>query len=150
MNTRYLMLACVLAATPGCSSLWMNQGKLVSVLAAGQVGMFRRQTGQWPLNKSQLVGHGCRDLDAYTEDSASSGDWPETKAPGCQFFLRLPYQLDLTPSAANVRMVLRDPAGKLVCDLLVIVPANDGRDALSPQIMMRTTLLGCPGEGKSL
>lgn len=148
MNTRYLLLAFVLAGAPGCAPLWMKPGKVVSILAAGQVGLFRRQTGQWPQDRNALIEHGCRDLDFYSpRDAEISGSFEAAKA-GCQFFIKLKYRFELQSRDANVRMVLRDPAGKLVCDLLVIVPADDGRDALSPQIQMRTTLFGCPGEGK--
>jgi hypothetical protein len=149
MNKRYLLLAFVLAASTGCESLWMNQGKLVSVLAAGQVGMFRRQMGQWPQSKSQLVEHGCPELDDSTFDDAVIEGPGMPVIDGCQFFVKLEYQIELQPHAPDLRMVLRDPAGKLVCDLLVIVPPNDGRDMLSPQIRMKTMWWRCPGEGEA-
>jgi len=148
VNSRFWLLACALVAAPGCESLWMNQGKLVSVLAAGQVGMFRRQTGEWPQSKSQLVAHGCPELDAGSfEEAVISGPRPPV-IDGCQFFVKLNYQFELQSHAPELRMVLRDPTGNLVCNLLVMVPANDGRDMLSPQIRMRTTLWSCPGEGE--
>jgi hypothetical protein len=149
MHKRNLLLALVLLAAPGCEALWMNEGKVVSVLAAGQVGMFRRQTGQWPQSRNQLIEHGCKDLDAGTLEPAVISGLAEPVPDGCQFFLKLGYGFDLQPEAADLRMVLRDPAGKLVCNLLVIAPPDDGRDTLSPQIKLRTTLFGCPGVGES-
>jgi len=120
------------------------------VLAAGQVGKFHRQTGRWPQSKSELVERGCKELDDARLAEAYISGAPEPATAGCQFFVELPYTLELKPRAPDLRIVLRDPAGKLVCRLLVVAPQSDGRDALSPQITLRTTFLACPGEGESL
>ncbi len=68
---------------------------------------------------------------------------------GCQFFVKLPYQLELRPRAGDLQIELHNSKAKLVCRLIVVVPVESAH-ALIPQVKLRTTLFACPGEGKSL
>jgi hypothetical protein len=120
----------------------MNHGKVISVAAAGQVGMFRREVGRWPKDRADLIAHGCLRLDHAT------GSEPPDE-PGCQFFITLPYQLELQSRAENLQMVIRDPSGKLICQLVVVAPRG-AKDSLNPLVVLKTTLFSCPGEGKPL
>lgn len=149
MNTRYLLLAFVLVAAPGCESMSMNEGKFNAVMAAGQAGKFRRETGRWPRNQGELIAHGCPALDESRADTAGMRKMRAPPASGCQFFADLPYRLELQPQAADLRMVLRDTADKLVCRLVIVAPPVESTRSLLPQVKIRTTVFTCPGEGKS-
>ena len=148
MNTRYLLLVFVLVASPGCESMSMNEGKFNAVMAAGQAGKFRRETGRWPRNQGELIAHGCPALDESRAERAEVGK-ARPAATGCRFFADLPYRLDLQPRAGDLRMVLRDAADKLVCRLVIIAPPVESTRSLLPQVRIKTTVFTCPGEGKS-
>ena len=143
---RAALLAWLLLASTGCDSLRMNEGKITSVLAAAQVGKFKRDKGSWPTGISELIAHGCPGLD---DDAQFVIDAPPRLVEGCQFFANFPYRLEMTQRAPNLQMESRSAAGKLICRILVIAPANSS-DALIPQVELRTSLFTCPGEGKPL
>lgn len=148
MNSRCLSLVLVLVAGPGCESLSMNDGKFESVMAAGQAGKFHREMGRWPRSQGELITHGCPDLDESRAEVAVIAQAHPPAAPGCQFFVNLPYKVQLEQRDGNLRMVLRDAANKLVCRLEVVVPSFDSARSLLPQVRIRTTMFTCPGEGK--
>jgi hypothetical protein len=129
------LLATMLLSAGGCDSLRMNQGRATSFLAAAQMGAFKREQGSWPTTPGDLAAHGCPGLDQNPREGA------------CQFFATLPYQLVLHPRASDMQVEMRSAAGKLVCRLVIVIPAG-GAHALMPQVRLRTTLLTCPGEGK--
>ena len=134
---RIALLAATLLAATGCQSLQMNKGKVTSILAAAQVGAFKREKGTWPTGIGDLIAYSCPALDT---DSGREGE--------CQFFAKLPYRINLRSRVGDMQIELRDPTGKLVCRLVVIVPPGSAQ-ALIPQIKLWTTLFTCPGEGKS-
>ena len=135
-TARAASLAMVLLAASGCDSLRMNQGRVTSIFAAAQVGAFKRENGSWPTGLGDLVAYECPALD---QDSDFEGQ--------CRFFARLPYQFGLRPRGNDAQIEMRDAGGKLVCRLVIVVPANSAL-ALIPQVELRTTLFACPGEGK--
>jgi len=138
------LLAGALLAAGGCDSLRMNQGRVTSILAAAQVGAFKREKGIWPTGVGDLVAHECSALDQYSEVDI---DAPPPRDGECRFFARLPYQFGLRTRGNDAQVELRDPRGKLVCRLVIVVPV-DSALALIPQVELRTTLFTCPGEGK--
>ena len=140
------LLASLSLSTAGCDSLRMNEGRVTSVFAAAQVGAFKREKGSWPKGITELVAHGCPALD---QDAEFLLDEPPPPVDECQFFVRLPYQLELRPRAGDLQIELHNSKGKLVCRLVVVVPAESTR-ALIPQVQLRTTMFACPGEGKPL
>jgi hypothetical protein len=141
---RIALLAAILPAASGCHSLRLNQGRITSVFAAAQVGAFKREKGSWPTGIGDLVAHECSALD---QDQEFVIDAPSPRDGKCQFFARLPYQLVLHPRASDMQVEMRSATGKLVCRLVIVLPA-DSAHALMPQVKLRTTLLTCPGEGK--
>jgi hypothetical protein len=143
---RTALLASVMLAAAGCDSLRMNEGRVTSVFAAAQVGAFKREKGKWPTGLPELIAQGCPALD---QDPEFLIDESLPLVDGCQFFVKLPYQLELRPRAGDLQIELRNSKGKLVCRLVVVVPVESAH-ALIPQVKLRTTLFACPGEGKSL
>jgi hypothetical protein len=142
---RMALPAALLLATTGCHTLRLNEGRVVSVFAAAQAGAFKREKGRWPAGADDLIHYDCPALDAGSEFAIDAPPPPEGD---CQFFAKLPYRINLRSRAADMQIELRTPTGKLVCRLVVVVPA-DSAQALIPQVRLRTTLFTCPGEGKS-
>jgi hypothetical protein len=143
---RAALLASLLLSAAGCDSLRMNEGRVTSVFAAAQVGAYKREKGSWPKGITELIAHGCPALDQDPEFLLYE---PPPLVEGCQFFVKLPYQLELRPRAGDLQIELRNSKGKLVCRLVAVMPAESTR-ALIPQIQLKTTLFACPGEGKPL
>src|SRR3954469_7325902 len=115
------LLATILLAASGCDALRMNQGRATSILAAAQVGAFKREQGNWPTTTRDLEARGCPALDQHPRKGE------------CQFFATLPYQLVLHPRASDMQVEMRSAAGKLVCRLAIVLPA-EGAHALIPQV----------------
>lgn len=129
----------VMWALSGCDSLRLNPGRLAVIAAAAHAGQFQRETGRWPTSREQLETFPCPNLDG--------GENPAPYSPrfACRFFVALPYEVDMQPRGAALRMEFRDRARHRVCTLRVVAPRVPAGSDIAPMSIIRTGLFSCPG-----
>ena len=124
-----LLLACVgLPLFAGCTLPRLNEGRAFAIYSAGYAGRYHIAYARWP-NLNELEEYVCM--------------------RGCaDGFVGKPYRTQMAARAAYLEMRFFDLAMKPVCSLKVLTPPPRSEEELFPMIVIKTSLLSCPGNGK--
>ncbi|HEV7606519.1 MAG TPA: hypothetical protein VGO61_04245 [Steroidobacteraceae bacterium] len=134
-----VLLALVCAATGGCELLRMNPGRLQALTIAAQVGEFRNAHRRWPAVATDL-DHST----LLTEfDEADIGEPVARKAARAKGL-----RVEMLPHGANLRLEMFDSTNRRVCSMELIAPTDDDPHRLMPVMVIKTTVISCPGTGK--
>jgi hypothetical protein len=133
-----LLLASTLLLSTGCETLRLNEGRFDATVWAAYAGRFRIAYAHWP-TIAELEEFSCMEGRADRYGLALST---------CEDVMNSPYRPRLAPRGANLEMLFMSAADKLVCRLTVIAPPAAADKAVFPMIVIKTTVMACPGGGR--
>jgi hypothetical protein len=130
-------LACVmLSSLGGCELMKWNSGREFATTSAGYAGRFRLAYGHWP-SMNELEEFMCM---------RGRADHFGLELKSCDEIVKPPYRTQLLPLANDLNMKFFDASKQEMCSLIVLAPPKAETTALSPSIVIKTTLLSCPGD----
>jgi hypothetical protein len=130
-----VILASALLLMVGCEILRPNEGRFVATVWAAYAGRFRIAYGHWP-TIAELEEFSCM---------RGRADRFGLELSSCDDVVNSPYRPRLMPHGLNLEMHFINAAGKPVCRLTVIAPAASADQDVFPMIVIKTTVLACPG-----
>jgi len=130
-----MILASALLLKVGCESLRPNEGRFVATVWAAYAGRFRIAYGHWP-SITELEEFSCMQ---------GRADQFGLELSSCDDIVNSPYRPRLTPHGPNLEMHFINAAEEPVCRLTVIAPPTGADKDVFPMIVIKTTVLACPG-----
>jgi len=130
------MLVCaLLSSVGGCGLTRWNSGREFATTSAGYAGRFRLAYGHWPA-MNELEEFMCM---------RGRADRFGLEQKSCDAVVSPPYRTQLTSVADDLRMQFYDSAKRRMCSLRVLAPPTEVGKSIAPMIVIKTTLLECPG-----